>query len=121
MNIYQEQILDHYQNPRNIGKPENFTHMFKMQNLSCGDEVTTYILVENKKVKSIHHLSEGCSITIATASILSEFLLNKTPDEIQSMDEQYLYDLLGISLSPSRTKCALIALESIQKALSITT
>ena len=118
MNIYQEQILDHYHHPRNEGEPASFSHSCKLQNLSCGDEIEVFLTMENGKVKEMKFTGEGCAISIASASMLSEKVAGKSVEEINLMDSDYMADLLGIDLTPARTKCAHLSLQAVQKALS---
>lgn len=118
MNIYQEQILDHYHHPQNSGKPQSFTHSFKLANLSCGDEIEVFVTVEDGMVKDVHFVAEGCSISIASASMISEALKGKTLEEIQQLDDKFVTDLLGIQLTTSRIKCGLLPLEAVKSALT---
>jgi nitrogen fixation NifU-like protein len=117
MNIYQQNILDNYHHPQNSGKPEHYTHSFKLQNLSCGDEVEVFVNLENGIIKDVHHVSEGCAISIASSSILSEELKGKTIDEVAKLTPEYMLELLGIELTTSRLKCAHLPLQAVQKAL----
>ncbi|MEO6729303.1 MAG: iron-sulfur cluster assembly scaffold protein [Candidatus Dojkabacteria bacterium] len=114
----QEVILQNYKEPSNFGEPSwSPTSTSKMQNLTCGDEVTMYIQIEDEKVKNIAFTGEGCSISIATASILSQELQNKTLNDVLKYSENELIDLLGIELTTSRRNCALISLEAIKEAV----
>lgn len=87
-----------------------------MQNTSCGDAVTVYLTVENDVITDIHFEAEGCAISIAAASMLSEELKGKSVNEIAALDAEYVQDLIGIKLSISRVKCAHMPLEAIQSA-----
>lgn len=116
MNLYQQRILDHYHNPKNSGKPDKFTHTLKLENLSCGDVITVYLNIENDIVTDVHYEAEGCVVSIASASIISENLRNKTLEEIKKLDTEYVKKLLGIDLTTSRIRCANLALEAVQKA-----
>ncbi len=118
MNLYQQQILDHYQNPRNFYKMNDSTHRFFMQNLSCGDEVEIFLKVKNEIIKEASFEGEGCSISIASASILTEFLIDKNIDEVKKFDYDVILDLLGIPLTTSRMKCAVMSLEAVKKSLN---
>jgi nitrogen fixation protein NifU and related proteins len=117
MNIYQQQILDNYHNPQNYGKPAKYSHSINLQNTSCGDAVTMYLNVENDVITDIHFEAEGCAISIAAASILSEELKGKSVNEIAALDADYVQDLIGIKLSISRVKCAHMPLDAILQAV----
>lgn len=124
MNIYQQQILDHYKNPRNYVKHEalihNFSHSGEAENVSCGDTIKLFLQVgeENDKITSVKFNGEGCSIAIATASILSEYLVEKSLTQALSMTEKDLLKLIGIELTPSRQRCATLSLLALQRALT---
>lgn len=116
MNIYQQQILDHYQNPKYYGKPRQFTHSFRLQNLSCGDEIEVYLTIDSGKITAINYVAEGCAISIASADMHAQNLVNKTVNEIARLSWEDAVKLIGVELTASRTKCAHLALEAIQKA-----
>ncbi len=117
MNIYQQQILDNYHNPVNFGKPSKHTSSSKKQNLSCGDEIEVYLTIEDGKISSMNFEGEGCAICIASASLLSQYLPGKKIDEIKSMGIEEIKKILGIELTPSRNKCALLSLEAVKSAI----
>lgn len=119
MNIYQQQILEHYKEPQNFGKPDWVpTHVGKLVNYSCGDEITTYLLVENGIVKNYRFEGQGCSISIASASLLSDTFLNSRLEDIQKLTYGDIQALLGIELTLTRQKCALLVLEAVKNSLS---
>ena len=118
MNIYQQQILDNYHNPRNFGAPDRYDHSYKLENLSCGDEITIYLQVENNTIAQAYFDGEGCAISIASASLLTEYLEEKTLDELRKLQEQDILEILGIQLTTSRMRCATLSLEAAQKAVS---
>jgi nitrogen fixation NifU-like protein len=120
MNIYQQQILDHYHNPRSFGAPENYTHSFAAENLTCGDEVTFFLDVdsESRLIRSAHFTGSGCAISIASASLLTEELAGKNQSDVEKMGKESMLELLGITLTSSRLKCALLPLEAAKSALT---
>ncbi len=117
MNIYQQDILDHYHNPRNSKRLEDFDYSAKLENLSCGDEVEYFLKLEDGKVSSVGYTAEGCAISIASASKLSEELIGKSLEEILQLDIEFMFDLLGIELTVSRQKCAKLSLEAVKSAI----
>lgn len=117
MNIYQEQILEHYHNPLNQDKINNSTHKHCGQNSSCGDRLCFDLKIEDDKIKEISFSGEGCAISQASASMLSEKIKGKTIEEIEKMDKDYIIKMLEIDLSPTRLKCALLSLEILQKTI----
>lgn len=115
MSIYQEIILDHYKNPRNSGLLENPTDSISVQNPLCGDTLVMQIIEENGIITRIGYNAAGCAISVASASLLSEYLLGKSKDELKNIDKQFMIDLIGIELSPNRMKCALLPWEAAHK------
>ena len=115
--IYMQNILDHFHNPENYGCIAEFTHSFEVKNLSCGDVLKVWLLVEDSLVKKIGFEGNGCAISQASMSILGEELLGMNVEEISKLDKDYLVGLLGIELSHTRLKCALMSLEVVKKAL----
>lgn len=119
MNEYQEQILDHYKNPRNYGVPKwKPSTLHKSENISCGDEIEVYLQIDNDLIKEINFTGRGCSISIASASLLSEELRGKKITEIMAFSDDKLKELLGIELTPNRKVCATLSLKAIKDALS---
>ncbi len=117
MNVQQQVILDNYHNPQNFGKPENFTHHLRLENFTCGDVIEIFLTVKEGKVTNASFTGEGCSISIASGSLLTEEFKHKTVDEIEAMTVEDVLGILGIELTPSRRRCAFLTLEAAQKAL----
>lgn len=114
MNEYQEQIIDHYKNPRNYGiqDPKDYT-LYSAQNLSCGDEINIYLKLSNNKIVDARFTGSGCSIAVATASLLTENIINKDISILDQIDEKYIYNLIGFELTTSRRNCALLTLHAL--------
>lgn len=117
MSIYGEQIIDLYRHPLNQGKLSHPTVSFRAFNPLCGDDVTVDILLKKAVVKDIRHRGNGCAISQASISLLTELSKEKNKKEIMGFSTDTVVELLGVSLGPVRLKCALIGLEAIQKAL----
>ena len=89
--LYQEIILDHGKNPRNLGKFENFNKDAKGHNPLCGDKVHLFLkLDENKKVIDISFEGEGCAISMASASIMTDLIKGKNENEVKEIIEKFL-------------------------------
>lgn len=112
-----EILLDHYDQPRNFGQLENPDHTYEEGNPVCGDIIKFDIKVEDDKVKEVAFSGEGCVISQATGSMLSELILDKTLDEIRKMDSSDIFSIIGITISPIRYKCALLSLKVLKSAL----
>jgi nitrogen fixation NifU-like protein len=116
MDLYLDNIIDHGQNPRNFGEPLNPADIdFEDDNPFCGDYLhLTAQLDEDGRVKAVSWEGHGCTISQASASMLGEEMIGKTLEELRSFDRQQLLDMLGIDLSPTRLKCALLSLKVLK-------
>ena len=118
--MYQENILDHYENPYHRGALEEPTLEYRDLNPLCGDEVRVQGRVdENGCLVEAYFDGEGCVISLAAASMLMEEVEGKTLDEIKTMDRQDMLDLLGIPLTTMRVKCAMLALRTLEKSIHL--
>jgi len=117
MNIYRENILDHYKRPRHKGFKTQWPAAFREYNRSCGDDISLQVLLKDNKVVDILWQGQGCVLATAGVSILSEMVISKPTDEILSWDITELKKFLGIDILPQRQKCALIGLRAIQGAI----
>jgi nitrogen fixation NifU-like protein len=115
--IYRENILDHYRHPRNKRALEGGVSR-KGINPSCGDTVTVYVRVADGKIVEICYTGDGCAISQATTSILTEELLGKTIRAVTAMQRDDIRALLGIPIGVVRMKCAMLGLRTIQGAIA---
>ena len=118
MNIYRQKILQHYKNPHNKGHLDTPGKKAELINKSCGDEIKIEVVIKDNKVTEIAFTGHGCVISIATASILTDYVKNKSIEEIKKITSEELIKLIGIEITPARLKCLLLPLEAIQKALN---
>jgi nitrogen fixation NifU-like protein len=118
--MYQENILDHYKNPRNFGKIENATVHHHEYNPLCGDEIDMFLVIdENKKIVDVKVFPRGCAISVASASMLSEQIKGKNIDELKTITKEEILEMLGIPISPVRLKCALLSLDTLRNSILI--
>lgn len=118
MDLYKEQILDHWRNPRNFKRLKFPTNACKMQNPLCGDEITVEVKVNNGKITDVGFFGNGCVISQASASMLSEEAKRLgSVKEIKKITPKKVLSLLGVEVITARQKCALLSLEVLQKAL----
>ncbi|MGC8878989.1 MAG: Fe-S cluster assembly sulfur transfer protein SufU [Anaerolineae bacterium] len=116
--LYREIILDHYRNPRNKGTLEDPTHTFQDDNPLCGDRIRIDLKVNGAGViEQVRFDGEGCAISQASASMLTEMVLGKSLEEAKAISKQDILDTLGIQLGPVRLKCALLSLKVLKGAL----
>lgn len=114
MDLYRENILDHYKNPRNFGKIQDADVTHHESNPLCGDEITIQLKLDaDGKVTDARFDGVGCAISISSASMLLETLKGKSIDEIKKIDKEVIFDLLGTEVGPGRIKCALLPLKTL--------
>jgi len=119
MDIYKEIILDHYKNPRNFTQeiPEDARTIW-VENPSCGDSIAMRIEKDKNTIQDIQFSGRGCAISMAGASLLTEYVKGKSIEEVTRITKDDMIDLLGVSLGPTRMKCALLPLETLHKTLN---
>lgn len=118
MDMYAENILDHYKYPRHNGKLEGATMSAYDTNPLCGDKIEVGVVVDDAGViTDAGFLGEGCAISQASASMLMEEIIGKSLMDAVKMENQQVYDMLGVPLTAGRVKCALLSLVTLKKAL----
>jgi len=115
VDMYREEILDHWQNPQNFGVIGDADLVIEQVNPLCGDEVTFYFKIDDGKVKDARFTGSGCAISIASASILSENIRNKKISALSKITGKDVLKLIGGKVAPARLKCAFLALEAVKK------
>ncbi len=120
MDIYREKILEHYKNPRNFGQLEKPDASYEQGNTLCGDRIRMDIETTGEKtLKTVKFSGEGCAISLAAASMLTEKARGMSIGEIKNLRYEDIKEMLGTDLSPARIKCALLPLEVLQKAIGL--
>ena len=133
--LYQEVILDHYRRPRNKGALEAPTSHATLRNPLCGDEVDVQVKMSEGRVEDVRFGGQGCSISQASASMMTELVKGHTPDEVRALGERFASmirgdagaaadevlgqarALSGVSRFPTRVRCAMIAWEAVARAV----
>lgn len=113
--MYQEIILDLYRHPHNQGVIANADVDLEDANTSCGDVIRLTVKFNDGVVQDIAHESRGCAISQAAVSLLTDFVKNKSKDEINDMTADDMTKLLGIPISHTRLNCATLGLKILQK------
>jgi len=119
--MYRQQILDHYKNPRNYGELENATVTHVGENPMCGDTIEMQLVLDDDEetIERVAFQGDGCAISQASASMLSEKLHGMPIDDLREMDRDDIVDMLGVDISPMRIKCAVLAEKVAQDGLEI--
>ncbi len=135
--LYQEVIIDHNKNPRNCYKMDHCTHQAEGFNPLCGDQITLYLDInpENDMIKSVSFNGKGCAISTASASLMTEILVNKSLQQAEEIFQYFhnlmmssdglragpdlakLEVLMGVREFPSRVKCATLPWHTLNAAL----
>jgi nitrogen fixation NifU-like protein len=116
--IYQEHILDHYEDPFHRGQLPTATHAHEDNNPLCGDVVRIELdLDQNGKIRDAYFNGQGCVISQASASMLLERMQGKTVEEAKKFSAEDMLELYGARLTPNRQKCCLLSWKVLQSAV----
>jgi nitrogen fixation protein NifU and related proteins len=134
--LYQEVILDHNKRPRNFGRPEDATNSAEGHNPLCGDHVRVHVHLEGDRVTDVAFEGQGCAISVASASLMTEAIKGKSAEEAHALCERFqqmvrderegsfadegldeLDALAGVKEFPVRVKCATLAWHTLEAAL----
>jgi nitrogen fixation NifU-like protein len=118
MDLFSEILVDHYKHPHHKGHLKKHSVLIHEVNPLCGDKLEISLLLDDKgKIKDIGINPQGCAISTASASMLSDKLIGKSLKEVEKISEKEVFKMLGIEVNPARIKCAMLPVVSIKKAL----
>jgi nitrogen fixation protein NifU and related proteins len=113
---YSQQVMDHFTHPRNVGKMDNPSGVGKVGNPVCGDVMELYIKVEDNKITDAKFQTFGCAAAIATSSMVTELVKDKTIEEALKVSNQTVTEALG-GVPPLKRHCSVLAEEALKKAI----
>ena len=117
--LYRENILDHYKNPRNYGAIQDADAEAEGMNPLCGDEVSITIAFadDGDTIEDVKFSGRGCAISQAATSMLTELVKGRSASEVAGLPREDLLDEIGVPLTPVRLKCAILGLSTLRLAL----
>lgn len=115
--MYMEHILEHYAHPTNTGVLDPCAIKWRESNPACGDVIEITATVDDGKVSAMRFHGTGCAISQASASILMEAMQGRELASVAAMGKDDMMKLLGVEIVPTRTRCALLALRTVQAGL----
>ena len=116
--MYREEILEHYRHPLNFGTLKKPTHSASAANPLCGDRLTLQLRVDAKGiVKDVAFEGSGCALSIASASLFTEWMKGKSVNNVRKIGEAQIQKLIVATIGPARLRCVLLSYEALQKAV----
>lgn len=114
--MYSEQVMDHFQNPRNVGELENPDTLGEVGNPSCGDIIQLYLKINDEVIEDIKFKTFGCGAAVATSSLLTELVKGKEIEEALKISNKDIAEKLG-GLPKNKMHCSNLAADALQDAI----
>jgi nitrogen fixation NifU-like protein len=115
--LYSEVLLDHFRNPRNYGSLHSPDITYEEVNPLCGDRVRIELKIRDGRIEAARFVGDGCAISIAAASMLTELVLGADVDHVAVISSEQLLSSLKSDIKPSRMKCVLLPLEALRSCV----
>ena len=119
MDLYREEILEHWRNPQNFGEMKKPDVVVEQVNPLCGDKIRFFFKIKKGKIEKVSFTGSGCAVSMASASMLSEAIKNKRVKDLQKVTGQDVLGLVGGAVTPARLKCVFLPLEAVKKLSSV--
>ena len=116
MAFYSEKVMEHFQNPKNVGEIKNADGVGEVGNPVCGDLMTFYITVKDDKIEDVKYKTFGCGAAIAVSSMVSEMAKGKTLDEAMKITNELVAKELG-GLPPNKLHCSNLGADALHSAI----
>ena len=114
---YSKEVMDHFANPRNVGKMEDASGVGEVGNAKCGDIMKMYLKIDDEVISDVKFNTFGCGAAIATSSMATEMIKGKTVDEALALTNKAVMDALG-GLPPVKVHCSVLAEEAVKAAVA---
>ncbi|MGC8655179.1 MAG: iron-sulfur cluster assembly scaffold protein [Thermoplasmata archaeon] len=115
--MYNDEIMDRYQNPSYFGKPEKYTIVIDEASTSCGDKIILYIQEENGVIKQIKFEGDGCIISMVSTDLFCEKATGRNIEEIMKIDESDYVKNFPVEITPGRLNCALLPIRAFRRGV----
>ena len=116
--LYQQELLELYKHPHNFGEVKHPTCQITETNSSCGDSLKLSLKVNDGIIKEAKFVGNGCAVSMAATSLLTDYIQGKTVNEVRTIDFQFMQDLIGATVSPGRVKCLTLGARALMKLLN---
>ena len=116
--MYSEKVMDHFENPRNVGKIENPDGYGKVGSPTCGDVMEIFLKIEDETIVDVKFRTFGCASAIATSSMSTEMILGKKVEEALALTNKAVAQALD-GLPPAKMHCSVLAEEAIKEAIEV--
>ena len=117
--VYKENIIDHFKNPRNYGEIVEAEIKHSELNSICGDMIRLFVKLEDGKISDVKFKGNGCAISMASTSMMTDVLKGKTLEEVKKLSQEDIFEMLGIKLGIVRMKCGLLCLNALTNGIKI--
>lgn len=114
---YSESVMEHFSNPRNVGKMDDANGVGEVGNAKCGDIMKMYLKIENDVIQDVKFNTFGCGAAIATSSMATEMIKGRSIEEALTLTNKAVMDALG-GLPPAKVHCSVLAEEAVKAAIS---